>query len=258
MAVFDKILQPLSYLKSNIPGNRMAGTWNVLPAVLTTWSDLIQLYNQTSGDTYSLYKQQAKEYIAAAKKNAQLIENQGAIALRNLQYKEKLERGNDVLRVAASNSNLGGTHLDVIMRKEKIRKMNEMALRANYANQAMMELDNGYRQAAQTYGTMYQTARNVKWGVLNAVLKGVGMYTGLSSRDAQSQNRITAANIMEDNAFNTAATNLEHQYEGTVPVRTNPGTYSVQDAIHSEVTASTSLFNTYNINNKTGDIQIVK
>ena len=240
MAVLDNILKPLSYLKSNIPGNTSAGTWNILPAVLSTWSNLIQLNNQVSDDSFALYKQQAQQYITTAKKNAQLIENQGAIALRNMQYKEKLERANDVLRVAASNSNLGGTHLDVIVRKEKIRKMNEMALRANYTNQALMELDSGYRQAAQAYGTMYQNARNIKWGVLNSVLKGIETYTGLTTRDAKVQNHLATVKQNIDTDFNNNMVNLKYQYEGTVPIRTNPGTYQKE----YEVTDATSLNNT--------------
>lgn len=256
MGIFDNILKPLTYMKNNIPGNMAAGTWNILPAVLSTWSNLIQLQNQTSKDSYSLYKQQAKEYVDAAKKNAQLLENQGMIALRNMQYKEKLERANDVLRVGASNSNLGGTHLDVIVRKEKIRKMNEMALRANYTNQALMELDNGYRQAAQVYGTMYQNAKTVKWGVLNAVLKGVEAYTGLTMRDARAQNQLSVMNQNIDNTFDTYMADLRYQYEGITPVKTNPGEYvSLRNAIIQETTPNTALFDTENTNSY-GDIQI--
>lgn len=255
MAVFDTILKPLSYLKNNIPGNTSAGTWNILPAVLSTWSNLIQLQNQTSGDMYEQYRQQAKSYVDAAKKNAQLIENQGKIALRNMEYKEKLERSNDVLRVAASNLNMGGTYLDVVVRKEKIRKMNEMALRANYTNQAMMELDNGYRQAAQAYGTMYQNARSVKWGVLNSILKGIETYTGLTARDANVQNNIAAQSINIDNAYNTQMGNLKYLYEGATPARSNPGAYPIQEIIQQETTPQTSLFDVDNVNYN-GEIKI--
>ena len=222
MGVLDTIFKPLSYLGKNLPGNTQAGTWNVLPAVLSTWSNLIALNNQVSNDTFALYQKQAKDYVETAKRNARLIENKGAIELRRLEYQEKLERSNDVLHVAASGSNIGGTHLDVVVRKEKIRKMDEMALRANYTIQAMMELDNSYRQAAQVYGAMYQNARNVKWGVLNAILKGFETYTSLTNRDMQVQNNLAAAKgqmVAEDTLKNA---NLDYLYNGTVPIRTNP------------------------------------
>ena len=218
----------------NPMGNTKAGTWNVLPAVLTTWSDLIQLHNQSSPDMYALYKQQAQSYLDTARKNAELLKKQGEIALRNLMYKEKLERANDVLRVAASNSNIGGTHLDVVIRKEKIRKMNEMALRANTANQISMEMDNGYRQAGQTYGAMYQQARSVKWGVLNAILKGIGTYTSLTTRDAKVQQAQELSQAAFDTLKNKDAAQDLYEYGGIVPTRVTPG-YLVRKIMSNDI-----------------------
>ena len=241
MGVLDTIFKPLSYLGRNLPGNTQAGTWNVLPAFLSTWSNLIALNNQVSNDTFALYRQQARDYVETAKRNARLIENKGAIELRRLEYKEKLERANDVLRVAASGSNIGGTHLDVVIRKEKIRKMDEMALRANYTLQSMMELDNGYRQAAQVYGTMYQNARNVKWGVLNAILKGVETYTGLTARDARVQNQLATTNKQIDIENTLKNANLDYLYKGNTPIRTNPNIAGTE--------RTTTLPNSLNLNN---------
>ena len=234
MSIWDGFFK---YTKNNLMGNTQAGTWNVLPAVLSTWSNLIQLHNQVSNDTFTLYKQQAHSYIENARKNAELIEKQGAIALRRLDYKAKLERANDVLRVAASNSNIGGTHLDVIVRKEKIRKMDEMALRANYTNQAMMELDNGYRQAAQVYGTVYQNARNVKYGVLNSILKGIEAYTGLTVRDAKvAQSKDLQREYLQTQK-NVDAAQDAYYYQGIKPTRVTP----ILDSIQQEVPDSLRL-----------------
>ncbi len=219
MSIWDGFFK---YTKNNLMGNKQAGTWNVLPAVLSTWSNLIQLHNQVSDDTFALYKQQAHSYIENARKNAELIEKQGAIALRRLEYKAKLERANDVLRVAASSSNIGGTHLDVVVRKEKIRKMDEMALRANYTNQAMMELDNGYRQAAQVYGTVYQNARNVKWGAINAILKGIETYTGLTVRDAKVEQSKDLQREYLKTQQNVDAAQDAYYYQGIKPTRVTP------------------------------------
>lgn len=222
MSIFDSFTKTIF---KNPMGNSKAGTWNVLPAVLSTWSNLIQLQNQTASDTYALYKKQAQEYIANAKRNADLVKKQEAIAIRNLQYKAKLESGNDVLRVAASNSNIGGTHLDVVVRKEKIRKMNEMAVRANYENQALMELNMGYNQAAQVYGTMYQNARNVKWGILDAVLKGIGTYTSLTARDAKVEQSVKVGREAFETMKRADAAQDAYWYGGIVPTKVTPDNY---------------------------------
>ena len=123
------------YVFNNIMGNNQASTWNVLPAVLTTWSNL--LANQGNKTQYELYKEQARSYIDTARQNSELIKNQGEIALMSMRQKHKLERGNDIVRVAARGGNMSGSNLDVAVRKEKIRKMNETILKANYTNQAM-------------------------------------------------------------------------------------------------------------------------
>lgn len=167
----------------NPMGQWGSGTWNVLPAVLTTWSNL--LGSQGSKSSYQLYKEQAKDYVSTAKQNAELIRNKGEIALRNLVYRNKLERGNDVLRIAASNAHLSGSNLDMLVRKERIRKMNETTLKANYNNQIMMEMVNGYRQAGQTYLTLAGKAQGDKYSAFAAILKGVETYVGLTVRDAK-------------------------------------------------------------------------
>lgn len=192
----------------NPMGHWGSGTWNVLPAVLTTWSNL--LGGQGSKTSYQLYKEQAKDYVSTAKQNAELIRSKGEIALRNLVYKNKLERGNDVLRIAASNANLSGSNLDMLVRKERIRKMNETTLKANYSNQIMMEMVNGYRQAGQTYLTLSGKAQGDKYSALAAILKGVETYVGLTVRDAKvedaaqkgyAQNQITRQILKEDQDY---------------------------------------------------------
>lgn len=199
-----------NYLLHNLFGNWNAGTWNVLPAVLTTWSNLLNVQgNKTS---YELYKEQARNYIDTAEKNAKLIEDQGAIALRNLQYKNKLQRGNDVLRIAASGGNMSGTNLDIVARKEKIRAMNEMALKGNYQNQIMMELSNGYRKAAMTYGELAAKAGADKVGALASILKGLEVYVGLSVRDAKVQSEKTAQKDVIDYDKQAAFDYLDYRY----------------------------------------------
>ena len=49
-----------NYLLHNLFGNWNAGTWNVLPAVLTTWSNLLN--TQGNKTSYELYREQAKNY----------------------------------------------------------------------------------------------------------------------------------------------------------------------------------------------------
>lgn len=176
------------YLLGNLMGNWNAGTWNVLPAVLTTWANLIGTKSNKS--EYALYREQAKNYKETAQMNAELIRNQGEIALRNLVYKDKLERGADVARLGATGGNLSGTNLDVLVQKEKVRKMDEQTLRANYAQQAMMELYNGYGKAASVYGTLAAKANSDKYGVWASLFKGLEVYTQLSMRDAKVQNGI--------------------------------------------------------------------
>ena len=185
------------YLFGNLMGSNQASTWNVLPAVLTTWSNL--LANQGNKTQYELYKEQAKSYIDTARQNADLIKQQGEIALRNLRQKHTLQRGNDIVRIAASGGNMSGSNLDVALRKEKIRKMDEAALRGNYGNQVMMEMVNGYRQAGNIYGTLRAKASADKWAPLVAILKGVETYVGLQVRDAKviEHARTKQANITE-------------------------------------------------------------
>lgn len=178
----------MKYLFNNPMGNWNAGTWNVLPAVLTTWSNLLAVKGHES--EYALYREQAKNYKETARMNAELIKSQGEIALRNLVYKDKLERGADVARLGATGGNLSGTNLDVLVQKEKVRKMDEQTLRANYAQQAMLEVYNGYTQAANVYGTMAAKAQGDKYGVWASVFKGLETYVGLSMRDAKVENAV--------------------------------------------------------------------
>lgn len=178
------------YEATNLAGNWNAGTWNVLPAVLTAWSNLLQL--GPNKDSYSLYKQQARQYVTAAKENAKLIESQRDIALRNLRYKNKLIQGDDIVRAAASNLNMSGSTLDLLVRKEKIRKMNEQTLNANYTNQAMLEMVNGYRQAASAYGSLAAKAGADKWAAWASILKGVETYVSLQVRDAKVKSAVDA------------------------------------------------------------------
>lgn len=199
-----------NYLVHNLFGNSKAGTWNVLPAVLSTWSNLLSAKgNETS---YELYRQQARSYMDTAQSNAELIKNQGAIALRNLQYKNKLEKGNDVVRVAAGNGKLSGSNLDILVRKEKIRKMNEQTLNANYTIQAMLELTNGYRKAANEYGTLAAKAGADKYAALASILKGVETYMGLTVRDAKVQSKITNAKEQTDFKIAAEKDNIDYEY----------------------------------------------
>jgi len=191
-----------NYLTHNIMGSNQANTWNVLPAVLTTWSNL--LANQGNKTQYELYKEQARSYVETARANADLIKKQGEIALRSMRQKHTLERGNDVVRIAARGGNMSGSNLDVAIRKEKIRKMDETVLKANYNNQAMLEMVNGYRQAGNVYGTLRAKASADKWLPLVSILKGVETYVGLQVRDAKviEHMQTKQANIQE--AFDIA------------------------------------------------------
>lgn len=208
------------YEATNLMGNWNAGTWNVLPAVLTAWSNLLQL--GPNRDSYSLYKQQAREYVRTAKENAQLIENQRDIALRNLRYKNKLMQGDDIVRAAASNLNMSGSTLDLLVRKEKIRKMNEQTLNANYTNQAMLEMANGYRQAASAYGSLAAKAGADKWAAWASILKGVETYVSLQVRDAKVKSAVDAGHqrvrdYQEEMAWDQYRRYGEKPAKGSVP-----------------------------------------
>lgn len=253
MVVETPINSLATYLGNNIAGNWNANTWNVLPAVLTTWSNL--LAGQGNKTAYELYKEQAREYVNTAKMNAEDIKRQGEIALRNVRYANKLEQGNDVLRIAAGNGHLSGSNLDVLVRKEKIRKMNETTIRANYANQAMKELVNGYRQAGNTYLTLAGKAKADKYTALASILKGVETYVGLSVRDAKVEdaankgfaaNAIYAKQLRADQDYRYGIEAAEEFNSGI----TRGG--SIMEAIIRETTpASLSLSNTVQQQNGT-------
>ena len=203
----------------NIFGNntKQAGTWNILPAVLTAWSNLAA--TSPSKTSYELYKEQAQTYKDTAEKNAKLIESQGAIALRNLRYQSKLQRGNDQLRIAASNSHMTGSNLDIVVRKEKIRAMNEMALRANYQNQILMELQNGYRKAGMAYGELAARAEGAKKSPLLAILKGIETYMGLTTRDGKVISQEANQKATVDYAHKAQIEYLDYEYTGNKKVK---------------------------------------
>ena len=244
-----------TYLRNNFMGNWNAGTANVLPAVLTTWSNL--LANRGNKTQYELYKEQANSYVDTARENAKLIKSQGEIALRNLSYKHSLERGNDVVRVAASGTGMGGSNLDVIVRKEKIRKMNEATVRANYTNQAMMEMVNGFRQAGNVYGTLAQKAEGDKWASIASILKGVEVYAALSARDAKIESDVREGHQRVKN-YETEAYDQQNQYyrPDKLKSRNNKGTVTATDLGFSttvNTTGTTLLFDsTNNVTNPNG------
>ena len=186
----DNVHSFTKYLFNNPTGNWSQNTWNVLPAVLTTWSNLFGSAGNQS--TYDLYLAQAKEYIDTAEKNAALIKRKGAQELRNLEYKHKLEKGMDTVKAAGAGLNMSGSTLDVMVQKEKVRKMDEQTVRANYENQAMITLANGYASAASTYGTLHAKAKADKYNVFASILKGVERYVVSSVEDAKvaTKNRI--------------------------------------------------------------------
>lgn len=200
----------LTYLFRNPVGSNQLGTANVLPGVLTTFSNLLGIYgNETQ---YSLYKQQGQQYITAAKENAELIKQQGEIALRNLEYKNKLGRGQDVVAVAARGGNMSGSNLDVMVQQEKVRKMNENVLKGNYANQAMLELSNGYRQAASVYGQLRAKASSDKWATWASIFKGVEVYIDSAVKDAKVSAQIQQYSNKLDDLNDISIKYLKRRY----------------------------------------------
>lgn len=206
VAYEGKIHSLTSYLFDNPMGNWNQGTWNVLPAVLTTWANLVE--SGSNKTQYELYKQQARDYINTAEMNADLIRKEGAIALRNLEYKNKIDRGADIVKVAAAGGNMSGSNLDVVIQKEKVRKMDEQTIRANYANQALTAIYNGYNQAANTYGVLSAEATKNKHSAWASILKGVQRYITSSVEDSKvaTQNRV----LKEQNEALRTALYLEY------------------------------------------------
>ena len=241
------------YVFNNIMGNNQASTWNVLPAVLTTWSNL--LANQGNKTQYELYKEQARSYIDTARQNSELIKNQGEIALMSMRQKHKLERGNDIVRVAARGGNMSGSNLDVAVRKEKIRKMNETILKANYTNQAMLEMVNGYRQAGNVYGTLRAKASADKWAPLVSILKGVETYVGLQVRDAKVIENMQTKQVKMKEAFDMA---IEDQitrygaktYDRVFSDNISDSTSLKINAYENQVSSVGTLINRYVNNNE--------
>lgn len=175
-------------MAQNLLGNSLLKTWNLLPAALTTLSNTLAL--KSSQDSYALYQQQAVEYINTATQNAQIIRQKGEIDLRNLKYRNALERGNDIATVGAKGGNMSGSNLDIMIQKEKVRKMNEAATVGNTETQAMIEMRNGYQNAARTYGRLSAKAQSDKWAFTAAIFKGLEMYVGSTLQDMKQMDAI--------------------------------------------------------------------
>lgn len=184
------IKDTFNYILKNPMGNKQMGTWNVLPSVLSVWSNL--LANQGNKTSYSLYKQQALDFIDNAKENAELIKKKGEIDLRNLRIKHNLEKGDDLAKLGARGGNLSGSNLDVLVQKEKIRKMDEQTLTANTAIQANQEIINGYRQAYTAYGNLRAYSVSNKWSAIASIVKGIETYVGLQARDKMTISNLEA------------------------------------------------------------------
>lgn len=192
--------------------SQLFDTNNFLPAALKTLSGI--LGTTASQSQYDLYKQQAQEYVNAARENAQIIKEEGAIALRNLQYRNKLERGIDVATVGAKGGNMSGSNLDVVLQKEKVRRMNEAVVHGDTINKSMIEMANGYRKAASAYGTLAAKADADKWNIWNSVLSGVSMYVGLTVDDRKMQDRLAATQDMYNRVHVIERYNTQKGWKG--------------------------------------------
>lgn len=240
-------------------GSNGIGTSKVLPAFLTAYANLLS--TQPSETEYELYKQQAAMYISTAKDNAALIEQQGRIHLRNLMYKNKLERGEDIANIGAKGGNMSGSNLDVVMQKDKVRMMDEMTVITDYTTRAMQERVNGYRQAAGVYGTMYAKASASKTGIVASLLKGLQTYVGLSARDAKvikdNDNALEFENWRHDtqinsdreyygdrSGYNMDALSMSHYYS---PILNNFVSYEDTTLFDTEYDGSQKLFGDNNV-----------
>lgn len=232
-----------SHSKNNPMGSTTMKTWNVLPAVLATWSNL--LVNKGNESSYALYRQQALEFIHNAEENAELIKSRGEIELRNLVYKHKLEQGEDVAKLGARGGNLSGSNLDVLVQKEKIRKMDEQTVRAGTGVAAMQELVNGYRQAYSTYGTLRAHATSNKYAAWASIFKGIETYFGLQNRDYENiKKREEALRIQQANQEADALYKEKMYGDPAKVVGYGYGGYYDGNKTPSEL--SVSLFNTDN------------
>lgn len=186
------------------------GTMNFLPAALTTLSGLLSTpVNETE---YELYRKQAQEYVSNARENAKLIRQKGEIDLRNLRYKNKLERGEDIATVGARGGKMSGSNLDVVLQKEKVRKMNEAVVEGDSITRSLIEMTNGYRRAASVYGTMAAKAEADKTAVWGHIMKGLTQYVASTAQDAKLVNRMKSDRIMLDNLDETLTLNLYEEY----------------------------------------------
>lgn len=200
-----------SYIFKNPVGSNTIGTGNLLPAAFTTFSNLLSLQGNKS--QYELYKEQAREYVKAARDQAALIEKEGAIALRNMQYKNAQLRGQEKLAVAAKGGQMSGSNLDVLVRQEKIRLMDETTLKANYVNQAMLELNKGYQAAAGAYGTMATKASADKASVWASLLKGAEVYVASTVRDIKELKAVENQWAMLEYQRDTTKLFYDEQYK---------------------------------------------
>ena len=156
---------------------------NFLPAALTTLSGLLSTpVNETE---YELYRKQAQEYISNARENAKLIRQKGEIDLRNLVYKNKLERGEDIATIGARGGNMSGSNLDVVLQKEKVRRMNEAVVQGDSITRSLMEMSNGYTKAASVYGTLSAKAKADGVNVWGNIMKGLTQYVASTVQDAK-------------------------------------------------------------------------
>ena len=206
---------------------------NLLTGSLTTLSNLLGM--QGNKTQYELYKEQAREYVRAARDQADLIKKEGMIALRNMQYRNVQARGQEKLAIGAKGGQLSGTNLDVLVRQEKIRLMDETTLKANYTNQAMLELNKGYQSAASAYGAMASKAEADKAAVWAAVFKGAEAYVAGTVRDMKEVSSVENAFALEEYKHNKQLEYLKSFYK----VPNEEGTLKLNNTEDSSDTGTT-------------------
>lgn len=177
-----------SYILKNPIGNAKLGTNNLLPAALTTLSNVLSTGNNQT--QYELYKQQAAEYVNTAQENAKSIRARGEVELRNLRMRAEMERGTDISTVGARGGNMSGSNLEVLMQKDKVRKLNQAVVRGSYEEQALVELRNGYTRASNVYRTLYAKAEADKWAARAGILKGIEAYVAGTISDAKAISKL--------------------------------------------------------------------
>lgn len=206
-------------LKNNLQGNTVMGTGNLLPAAMTTLTNL--LGNVGNKTTYELYKEQAKSYVDTARENVKILDEQEAIELRNLRYKNKILRGQDMVSVGAKGGNMTGSNLDIMIQKEKVRLMEEATVQGNYANKRLAEMHNGLTNAANTYGSMRARAGMDKWNIWGSIMKGLEVYVDQSVKDAVTiaSNNAKDRNMRTEIGFQMASYNALYGSDYTDKVK---------------------------------------